>query len=181
MPSYGWLLDPKRCIECRACEVACKQWNNVDIGLNVRYRRVLTSESGRFPNLRTQALSMACNHCERPTCAMACPVKAISRRADGTVLIDTNKCVSCRQCENFCPYHAPQFNARTKKMEKCTMCADRIDRGLDPACVAVCPTAALTWGEWSEVSGKGADQVAGFNSPALTRPRIRFVTKGWGQ
>ncbi len=180
MATYGFLLDPKRCIECRACEAACKQWNGVETGVNVRYRKVRVSEAGKFPAVQTQALSIACNHCENAFCMKVCPVKAISRRDDGVVLIDQSKCVGCRECEQFCPYDAPQFNSHTKKMEKCTFCADRIDQDLAPACVAMCPTGALQWGKWEDISQTGAARVTGFNNPALTRPRIRFVTSPWG-
>ncbi len=64
MAKYGWLFDVKRCIECRACESACKQWNGVETGINVRYRRVTVSETGKYPDIKTQAVSHACNHCE---------------------------------------------------------------------------------------------------------------------
>ena len=66
--SYGWLIEPKRCIECSACETACKQWNQVETGVNVRWRRVLKLETGTFPNVSVTALSMACNHCENVFC-----------------------------------------------------------------------------------------------------------------
>jgi DMSO reductase iron-sulfur subunit len=180
MASYGFLLDAKRCIECRACEAACKQWHSVETGVNVRYRRVRVSESGSFPHVRMQAVSMACNHCEDPICIKACPVKVISRRPDGLVLIDIDRCLGCRQCEKFCPYDAPQFNVRTKRMEKCTFCADRIDQDLEPACTAVCPTGALQFGKWEEISQLGEARIDGFSNPALTRPRIRFITAEWG-
>ncbi len=182
MPAYGWLLDPKRCIECRACEVACKQWNGVSTDINVRYRRVHVIEYGQFPDVRVQALSLACNHCDNPLCLKACPVKAIWRRdEDGAVLIDQERCVGCRFCEQFCPYDAPQFNMQLRKMQKCTMCYDRIAIGFEPACSSVCPTGALRWGEWDQIRGQGVSQVPGFKSPSTTRPRIRFVAEGWKQ
>lgn len=177
--SYGWLFDPKRCIDCRACEAACKQWNRVDTGWNVRYRLVRSWEKGTFPNLRVQVLSMACNHCDNALCLKVCPVKAIWRRDDGIVLIDQDRCVGCRFCTQFCPYDAPQFHAGRKKMEKCTMCADRIDQGMEPACATVCPTGALRWGEWKDIARAGVAQVENFSEPALTRPRIRFVATPW--
>lgn len=181
MAKYGWLFDAKRCIECRACEAACKQWNGVETGIGVRYRLVRSRETGIFPNLTTEAMSMACNHCDNAWCMKACPVKAIWRRDDGVVLIDQDKCVSCRMCAKLCPYQAPQFNTLTKKMEKCTMCFDRVDQQLVPACANNCPTGALTWGKWDEIKDKGEDRVTGFANPAQTRPNIRFVTTGWGK
>lgn len=176
METYGWLLDPKKCIECRACESACKQWNNVETGVGVRYRRVLVREMGVFPQVRMQALSMACNHCDEAWCMQVCPTKAIFRRPqDGLVLIDPEKCVGCGLCASFCPYRAPQFNTRTRKMEKCTGCYDRIETGLQPACAAICPTGALKWGKWSEISAAGTATTENFANPNQTKPHIRFI------
>jgi len=176
METYGWLLDPKKCIECRACETACKQWNGVEVGVGVRYRQVRVREAGVFPNVTMQALSGACNHCENPYCMKVCLGKAIWRRdEDGTIQIDRSKCVACRQCQAFCPYGAPQFNTRTNTMEKCTGCFDRVEAGNQPACATLCPTGALQWGKWSEISAKGSAATANFANPAGTRPRIRFV------
>lgn len=177
MPSYGWLFDEKRCIECQACETACKQWNQVEVGINVRYRRVTVRHSGTFPMLQEQSLSSACNHCDTAWCMMVCPVKAITRRSeDGTIQIDQSRCVGCRQCAAFCPYQAPQFNERTMKMEKCTGCFDRIETGLEPACATICPTGALQFGEWDDIRTQGVDRVPNFTNPAQTRPHIRFIT-----
>lgn len=179
MAKYGWLIDLKRCIECRACESACKQWNGVATGIGVRYRIVQTRESGTFPKVATQAVSLACNHCDDGWCIKVCPTKAMSRRADGLVLINTQKCIGCRQCENFCPYQAPAYNAKSGKMEKCTMCVDRIDAGLAPACATLCPTDALKWGDWSQIQGQGAGMVPGFTDPKYTNPNVRFIVDGW--
>lgn len=179
MSTYGWLLDYQRCIECRACESACKQWNGVDTGVNVRFRRVNVRETGRFPKVSTVALSLSCNHCENAYCQKVCPMKAISRRADGIVLIDPAKCVGCRECEKFCPYQTISFNPNKSKAEKCTMCADRIDQALAPACATLCPTGALQWGVWDDIHGKGDDRVGGFTDPIYTKPHIRFITEPW--
>lgn len=180
MGTYGWLFDPKRCIECRACEAACKQWNQVETGMNIRYRKVSVKETGSFPAAETRVLTVACHQCENPLCLKACPVKAYQRRADGIIIIDHNKCVGCRYCEKWCPYSGPQFNPVRRKMEKCTMCAERVDQGLPPACASVCPTGALQWGRWDEIYSKGVSQVEGFSTPVLTRPHIRFVAESWG-
>jgi anaerobic dimethyl sulfoxide reductase subunit B (iron-sulfur subunit) len=176
METYGWLIDEKRCIECRACESACKQWNKVEIGVGVRRRQVRVYETGAFPMVRQQALTGGCNHCDNAWCMKVCPVKAIWRRAeDGTVQIDQSKCVGCQQCAAFCPYGAPQFNQRTRKMDKCTMCFDRTDAGMEPACATLCPTGALQWGKWSEINQKGSDATDNFANPKQTMPRIRFI------
>lgn len=175
METYGWLLDAKRCIECRACETACKQWNQVEVGVGVRYRQVRVREMGVFPSVRMQAISGACNHCDEPYCMKVCPAKAIYRRAqDGLVLIDQSRCISCQQCAAFCAHQAPQFNTRTRKMEKCTGCFDRIEAGGQPACAELCPTGALQWGKWSEISSKGSETTEGFVGQ-YTRPHLRFV------
>jgi Fe-S-cluster-containing dehydrogenase component len=179
MSTYGWLFDPKRCLECSACEAACKQWNQVATGINVRLRRVQLYEDGVYPQSKVMALSMSCNHCENALCARACPVKAITKRADGIVIVDTDKCLGCGQCYQFCPYRAPQMDMATRKTYKCTMCADRIDAGLMPACATICPTGALQWGKWDEISAKGDARVNHFNNPALTRPHIRFASVEW--
>jgi anaerobic dimethyl sulfoxide reductase subunit B (iron-sulfur subunit) len=151
----------------------------VDTGVNVRFRRVRVQESGTFSAPTVYALSLACNHCEEATCVKVCPVKAISRRDDGIILIDQKTCVGCQLCAQFCPYGAPQFHAGLKKMQKCTFCSDRIDAGADPACVSLCPTGALQWGKWDELSGQGTNKVAGFSDPSLTEPRIRFLSTTW--
>jgi anaerobic dimethyl sulfoxide reductase subunit B (iron-sulfur subunit)/Tat-targeted selenate reductase subunit YnfG len=124
---------------------------------------------------------MACNHCDEAWCVKACPVKAISRRADGVVRIDGEKCLGCRECEQFCPYRAPVFNELTKKMEKCTMCADRIDDGLAPACATLCPTDALKWGLWSEIESQGVSSIPGVTDTGYTKANIRFLTEGWSR
>lgn len=179
MKSYGWLFDPKRCIECSACEAACKQWNQVDTGVNVRWRRVRRQESGTFPAVQVTAVSMACNHCENAFCQKVCPVRAVWRRDDGIVLIDVDRCVGCGQCYVFCPYGAPQLNPATRKTTKCTMCFDRIEQGLQPACATICPTGALQWGEWSEIQGRGVDRIPGFQFPRQMQPHVRFVKETW--
>lgn len=178
MPRYGWLLDPKKCIECRACEAACKQWNGLEPG--IRFRQVKVTESGRYPQVRMQALSLACNHCDNPYCQRSCPTDAIQRhRGTGAIVIHQDKCTGCGLCALACPYGVPQFNAKTEKMMKCTMCYDRIEDGLQPACATLCPTGALQFGPWSEIEHGGNAEHEGFFNPVYTRPAIRFVREGF--
>lgn len=153
----------------------------METGIGLRYRLVRVTESGKFPAVSTQALSLACNHCDNAWCRKVCPTGAIWRRDDGIVLIDRELCIGCQQCEKFCPYQVPKLNNLTRKMEKCTMCADRVDEGLQPACATLCPTEALKWGKWDDIRDKGVAQVANFTDPKLTVPAIRFVNTAWGK
>ncbi len=174
MQTYGWLLDPKRCVECRACEVACKQWNQVPTGLRYRLVRIHENTAGNV-----LALPGACNHCDNAWCMKVCPARAITRDAHGAVQIDTTKCFGCRQCYAFCPYEAPQWNEAKRVMQKCTMCADRLEAGEQPACATLCPTGAIRFGKWEEIQGKGSARIDHFSNPAGTRPRARFIVEGF--
>jgi DMSO reductase iron-sulfur subunit len=146
---YKFLFDIDRCIDCRACEVACKQQNDVEIG--VRWRRVSEIEGGKYPNPSRTFVSLACFHCARPPCMAACPVKAIYKRADGIVINDKSKCIGCGYCSWACPFGAPQFGSKGL-MQKCIACYPRIDKGLDPACVHTCLTGALAFDTPAEIA-----------------------------
>lgn len=178
MSTYGFLVDLGLCISCSACEAACKTWNNVPTGRNVRWRRVIDQVLGVWPKVTTYGVSMACNHCADASCVKACPSGALTVRAqDGIVVLDSTKCIGCRYCESVCPYGAPQYDATEKKMSKCTMCVDRIDAGKGPACVDTCPTGALQFGKLVDIDHLGAKQIPNFAEPSYTNPSIRFVPK----
>ncbi|GBE57227.1 anaerobic dimethyl sulfoxide reductase chain B [bacterium BMS3Abin01] len=170
----GFELNMIKCIGCRACEGACKQQNNVEAG--ARWRRVTTFRGGTYPDPFTNFLSLSCNHCEKPACAEACPVDAITKRAsDGIVILDSNICNGCKRCMEACPYGAPQYNPVTKKVEKCHMCYERIDNGLPPACVETCMARVLKHGVLSTLTGDNGKSVANFASPKYTHPSIRIT------
>lgn len=172
----GFYVDIERCIGCRACEVACKQWNELDVG--PRWRRVTAFEGGIYPHPFRYTVSLACNHCEHPACLAACPIDGaiIKRGQDGVVLINQAKCIGCRRCEWACPYGAPQFNPELGIVSKCHFCLDRQAEGLEPACVETCPAKALDWGKLSDLEQKygGERQIIAFGDPALTNPSVRF-------
>ena len=106
----GFYLDQTRCIGCFTCIVACKDWNDVDAG-PASWRRVITTEKGKYPDLFVAFLSTACHHCVEPACVSACPVDAISKReVDGVVVVDRETCLgkdNCDMCLQACPYDAP--------------------------------------------------------------------------
>jgi Fe-S-cluster-containing dehydrogenase component len=97
---------------------------------------------------RAAYVFMNCFHCAEPWCVAACPTKAMQKReSDGIVFVDHEICVGCKACIRACPWGAPQWHKETRKVVKCDLCKDRVDEGLDPACVTVCPAGSLSFGE----------------------------------
>jgi anaerobic dimethyl sulfoxide reductase subunit B len=139
---YGFSYTKENCIQCHACEVACKSWRGVETG--IRWRRVEQIWQGSYPDVKNISASVSCMHCVEPVCVQVCPENAISKRAeDGLVLVDKDKCVGCQTCLEACPYKAPAFGANGK-MQKCDMCITEADfKTESPPCVATCPTKAL--------------------------------------
>jgi anaerobic dimethyl sulfoxide reductase subunit B (iron-sulfur subunit) len=162
----GFFINAGRCVQCQACEVACKATNSIELG--PKWRRVATHWEGRFPDVTNIAASKACMHCAKPSCIDACPVEAISKRAeDGIVVVDQEKCISCKSCGSACPYGAPQYG-KSGKMQKCILCYSRIEKGKQPACVSTCPGEALGFGPIDElVKLEGAIQPGGANRPSF--------------
>ena len=146
---YAFHFDATSCSGCKACQVACKDKNNLPTG--VLWRRVYEVSGGEWTQVGeawtntvfAYNLSMACNHCVHPKCAGVCPVDAYTVREDGIVYLDTAKCIGCGYCAWACPYAAPQYNPEAGHMSKCDFCRDNLDAGLPPACVAACPLRVL--------------------------------------
>ncbi|MTJ80307.1 MAG: dimethylsulfoxide reductase subunit B [Telmatospirillum sp.] len=181
MKQLGFFVDSSRCSGCKTCQVACK--DNKDLDLGQRFRRVYEFGGGSWHNdggawhqeTFTYYLSIACNHCDDAVCVSGCPTGAMHKRAeDGLVVIDDKVCVGCRYCEMRCPYGAPQFNARTKVMQKCDGCLDRLDRGLRPICVESCPQRALDFGPIEDLRARHGmeNEIAPLPSHDLTRPNL---------
>lgn len=155
---YGITYTKENCIQCHACEVACKSWNGVDLG--VKWRRVETIWKGAYPDVKNLSASIACMHCVEPACVKECPGGAISKRAeDGVVLVDREKCIGCQTCLEACPFGAPAFGT-DGKMQKCDLCFGRIDYQTEtPPCVATCPTEALAFGKMNAQDKKASAEV----------------------
>lgn len=141
-PQYGISFIQDNCIQCHGCEVACKSWRSVELG--VAWRRVKHIWSGNYPLTKNISASVACMHCLDPVCVEICPESAIKKRAEsGIVEIERDKCTGCQTCYEECPIQAPQFGM-DGKMQKCDMCIETIDLTVDkPPCVKTCPTEAL--------------------------------------
>jgi molybdopterin-containing oxidoreductase family iron-sulfur binding subunit len=172
MPRYGMVIDLKRCIGCYSCVAACKAEHNSPTG--IFQTSVLEKEMGKFPNAIRLFVPVLCNHCEEPTCTNVCPTEASYKRDDGVVMIDFETCIGCGSCVEHCPYHARVlvednralfFDGKTvfekpvyekipvKVALKCDFCYYRLEKGLQPACVEVCPTSARIFGDLSDQEG----------------------------
>jgi anaerobic dimethyl sulfoxide reductase subunit B (iron-sulfur subunit) len=152
---YGFAFNSDRCVQCHACEVACKSLHGIEPG--VSWRRVVDLWKGDFPEVINRTISFACVHCSQPACEAVCPAGAIKKRMeDGAVLVDRHKCIGCHTCFLACPFGVPQFGC-DGKMQKCDLCVDRLSQGNDPICVATCPTDALSFGSMKELSGNALE------------------------
>ncbi|QCQ22484.1 4Fe-4S dicluster domain-containing protein [Desulfoglaeba alkanexedens] len=146
MSQYYLLQDPKKCIGCLSCEVACKIKNGLPVG--PRLCQIMTVGPKMVNGLPRMAfVFMSCFHCEDPWCVPVCPTGAMRKRPkDGIVYVESSLCVGCKSCITACPWGAPQWNPETGKVVKCDYCMDRIDQGLEPACVTKCVTHCLHFG-----------------------------------
>ncbi len=157
--ALGFYFDMTRCVGCRACQIACKDKNRLDVG--VILRKAKTFEVGEFPTCKTYSYSFSCNHCENPACLAACATGAIYKAEDGTVILDSALCDGCGACVEICPYGHPQMNEALGVAQKCDACAYLRAKGMNPACVDACPSRALEFGDMDELRAKhGEDLVS---------------------
>jgi formate dehydrogenase iron-sulfur subunit len=160
----GMLIDVTRCIGCRGCQVACKQWNQLPAE---KTHFTGSYQNPPKPSSKTWTLIMfiepqegktrwlfrkqQCLHCTEASCVYVCPTGAAKRREDGVVLIDQAICTGCKNCVESCPFKTPQFDAAAGVVKKCNFCVDRVDNGLEPACAKACPTGAVIYGEREKI------------------------------
>jgi formate dehydrogenase iron-sulfur subunit len=189
-PLVSKYIDTSTCIGCKACEVACQEWNDLP--------SVPTRQTGTYqtlPSLHAQFWNLIrfdevevegnfswllrkeqCMHCSDPGCLRACPSPgAIVQYTNGTVDVNPEQCIGCRLCETGCPFNVPRFSEKTGKMSKCTLCVDRTSVGLEPACVKSCPTGCLHFGTKEDMVALGDERVAqlkarGFANAGLYDP-----------
>ncbi|MFP4035384.1 MAG: 4Fe-4S dicluster domain-containing protein [Desulfovermiculus sp.] len=163
----GVLVDITRCIGCRSCQIACKAWHNLEAGYEPfhgtytmpnqlsadTYTRIefMGNEKGNQPSW--SFVKNQCLHCHEPACASACPVGALQKTDEGSVVYDQWKCIGCRYCMIACPFHIPKYEWDTLNpwIQKCTFCADRVEAGMEPACVKACPMHVMYFDDYEKV------------------------------
>ena len=146
-------VDLKKCIGCRFCEIACA----VEHSSSKDLFDAINEKARTLPRIKVTTLSDKeflvtwCRHCVLPLCATVCPVDAIKTDENGIVHVIEEKCIGCGACSIACPFNAISVNPFKKVAEKCDLCVDRIQKGVPPACVEVCPTNAIQFVSGREV------------------------------
>ncbi len=187
VPSVAKYIDTTTCIGCKACEAACQEWNDLHV--------VPTEQTGTYqtlPHLDARFWNLIrfnereveggllwlmrkdqCMHCEEPGCLAACPAPgAIVQYANGIVDVDPTKCIGCGYCATGCPFDVPKFQVKSGKMSKCTLCVDRVEVGLEPACIKACPTGCLQFGSKEDMVALGNTRVAQLKTAGLSEAML---------
>jgi len=184
MTQLGFYFEASACTGCKVCQIACQDKNGLPA--ETRYRKVFQYGGGswvpesnipylyRPNNVFSYSVSISCNHCQNPKCMEVCPTAAISKREDGIVLVNADRCIGCRYCTWACPYGAPQFLEEKGVIGKCDFCADLIDKGENPACVDACVMRCLDFGELEELKAKygNLDAIAPLPEGDITSPAL---------
>ena len=173
MNPFELIIDNESCWGCRTCEVACKQEHRTPEG--IRLIKVL-EEGPRIKDGKPEFMFRVslCRHCHEPACVKVCPETAITKRKDGIVVLDEEKCTGCGLCADECPYDAIEFDPDEGVARKCNLCSHRVDNGLLPACADnVCPGHCIYFGDPDEIQSEIAEKHA-------RRPRRPVADTGTG-
>ncbi|MBL0687547.1 MAG: 4Fe-4S dicluster domain-containing protein [Sulfurospirillum sp.] len=177
--NFKMIHDENLCIGCQACSIACRSENGVPDDM---FRlQVRIEMKGVFPDLKMDFKRQSCVMCENAPCVEVCPTGASFQTKDGLVHVDERTCVSCKYCIVACPYEARFTNPITKSIDKCTFCfSNRVSHGLEPACISICPTDALVFGDMNDKSSevyKKANKHYLLYPQAYkgTKPRLAYV------
>jgi len=187
------LIDVSKCIGCRACQVACKQWHELpaeettnrgtyenppDLSADT-WTKVIFKEYGDNGTLRWLFRKEQCMHCTDPACVNVCPTGALQRHPSlGFIVYNRHRCSGCGYCVEFCPFLIPRMDKESNKLlgsgrmgGKCDFCFDRVSNGLEPACAKACPTGAIKFGERDDLIREGKEKVAELQK---THPNANF-------
>jgi len=181
MARWGMVVDINRCVRCRTCYVVCKKEFGIlahpkDENHPYEYYRLryVEWEWGKYPIVKRAILPMHCMHCDDPICMKFCPVDAISQRSDGLVVIDKDRCNGCGVCTAVCPYGV-LYIGPSGKADGCDFCADRLDAGLAPACVEMCPTGVRIFGDLDDPQSKISKLVTSGQAKPLLLKGVKNV------
>jgi formate dehydrogenase iron-sulfur subunit len=192
-PRVGFFTDTSICIGCKACEVACKEWNHVPearrgftgesydnsgrLGAD-RWRHVAFVEQpqpgvdGGPEGLRWLMSSDVCKHCTRAACLEVCPTGALFRTEFGTVVVQEDVCNGCGYCVPACPFGVIDRRERDGRVWKCTLCYDRLKVGAEPACSSACPTKSIQFGPLTLLRARARERLAALQADGLTEARL---------
>ena len=195
-PRMGFFTDTSVCIGCKACEVACKEWNHVPekglsftgmsydntVGLSANtWRHVAFIEqgkpladqkSGARPDMRWLMASDVCKHCTHAACLDVCPTGSLFRTEFGTVVVQEDICNGCGYCIPACPYGVIDQRKGDGRAWKCTLCYDRLTVGMPPACAKACPTESIQFGPLEELRARAAGRVSALHDAGVTEARL---------
>jgi len=172
-------LEMNRCIDCKACMVACKAENGVPLEKSrIWVNRI--GPRGKFPNLGMYFIPEQCHHCDNPPCMRVCPTGATFQRENGSVQLKKNICIGCRYCIEACPYGARYFDEESGLVDKCTFCSHRLEEGREPACVETCPTRVRHFGDINDRESDiyrmvTTNRVQRLKEEAGTDPQLHYV------
>jgi len=182
MTQYAMLLDLDRCVGCQACTVVCKVENDVELG-EFWTKVDQKGPYGKFPDLELYFMPKLCQHCKNPSCVEVCPTGASYKREDGIVLIDHNKCIGCQLCIMACPYGVRHLDKRSGVVEKCTLCAQRVDAGDEPICATSCQQHARIFGDIDDPNSEVSQMIKAAGDRAFTlkdpgnEPSVHYILK----
>jgi formate dehydrogenase iron-sulfur subunit len=191
-PRVGFFTDTSVCIGCKACEVACKEWNLVPQDGPLRltgdsydntgalgastWRHVAFVEQGAKlqddQGLRWLMSSDVCKHCSSAACLEVCPTGALFRTEFGTVVVQPDVCNGCGYCVPACPFGVIDRREDDGRAFKCTLCYDRLHDGLEPACAKACPTDSIQFGELDELRERADRRVAALHDAGVGEARL---------
>jgi formate dehydrogenase iron-sulfur subunit len=200
--TYGFFTDTTLCIGCKACEVACKEWNllpadSLKAGLTghsydntgslsaTTWRHVAFIEQGRateMPPFQSTWLMMSdvCKHCARAGCLEACPTGALFRTEFGTVVVQQDICNGCGYCAPACPFGVIELDLHDGKAHKCTLCYDRLKGGFEPACAKACPTNSIQFGRLTDLQLRAQDRVESLRGQGVESAYLYGLADGPG-
>jgi formate dehydrogenase iron-sulfur subunit len=184
----GFFTDTSICIGCKACEVACKEWNDVPedglaflahsydnsgmLGADTWRHVAFIEQTGQPDGFRWLMSSDVCKHCTRAACLDVCPTGALFRTEFGTVVVQEDICNGCGYCIPACPFGVIDRRERDGRVWKCTMCYDRLRGGLEPACAQACPTDSIQFGRLDDLRARATARVDTLHRQGVNEARL---------